>query len=303
MTQRGSVVFKIGDREIYHREVEGIIEVTRLCRGLPRAELAHTVCEHLQWLTASGRHKTSACMKLLIKLDESGTIELPARRENMARGPRKKISHTNETAPQPEIRVGLSAIGPVKLQVASRSNEKKLWNEYVDRYHQLGYKQPFGYRMRYFIECPQGKLGCLLLTGAAKSMGVRDTWIGWSDETRLKNLAWIVNNSRYLVFPWVQVPHLASHALGHLARRVRDDWNEQFGYRPLLLETFVDPLHYQGTCYRAAGWHHLGQTTGEGLRRPGRKYKTTPKMLFVKPLVKNFREQLCAELKGREAVE
>ena len=203
MTQRGSVVFKIGDREIYDREVEGIKEVTRLCRGLPRHELAHTVCEHLQWLTASGRHKISACMKLLIKLDESGTIELPARQENMVRGPRKKIRHTNETAPQPEIRVGLSAIGPVKLHVALRSNEKKLWNEYVDRYHQLGYKQPFGYRMRYFIECPLGKLGCFLLTGAAKSMGVRDTRIGWSDETRLKNLAWIVNNSRYLVFPWV----------------------------------------------------------------------------------------------------
>jgi len=167
----------------------------------------------------------------------------------------------------------------------------------------LGFKKPFGCRLRYFIFCESGPLGCILLAGAAKSMGIRDKWIGWSDENRLKNLPWIVNNTRYLIFPWINVKHLASHVLGQLARRVRDDWYERFGYRPLLLETFVDPAHYQGTCYLAAGWSHLGNTTGEGLRRPGREYKTTPKMLFAKPLVRDFREQLCCELKGREAVE
>lgn len=142
-----------------------------------------------------------------------------------------------------------------------------------------------------------------MLAGSAKSMGVRDKWIGWSDAVRLKNLPWIVNNTRMLIFSWVKVPNLASHVLGQLKRRVREDWHEYFGYRPLMLETFVDPAHFDGTSYRAAGWICLGATTGEGLRRPGREYKTTPKMLFVKPLVKDFREQLCSELKGREAVE
>jgi hypothetical protein len=298
-----ATVFKMGARNISDRDIEGIVEVTRLCGGLSREELAHTICEHLEWVTASGSHKTKACLKLMEKLEESGTIHLPSKQEHQKRGPRKPITPTSRTAPREEIRSELSAIGEVGLEVASSINDKKLWNEYMDRYHLLGFKRPYGCRIRYFIVSKHGELGCILLAGAAKSMGVRDKWIGWSAETRQKNLGWIVNNTRYLIFPWVRVKHLASHALGQLARRVRGDWYERFGYRPLLLETFVDPSYYQGTCYRAAGWTYLGNTTGEGLRRPGREYKTWPKMLFVKPLAQDFREQLCSELKGREAVE
>jgi hypothetical protein len=239
----------------------------------------------------------------LEKLKEAGTIQLPEKQEHQKRGPQKIITLTSRTAPRVEILADLSAIGEVGLKVASSINSKKLWNEYVDRYHMLGYKKPFGCRVRYFIVSKHGELGCILLSGAAKSLGVRDNWIGWPDKTRAQNLPWIVNNSRMLIFPWVQARNLASHSLAQLARRVGDDWQERFGYRPLLMETFVDPLHYQGTCYRAAGWTLLGNTTGEGLRRPGREYKTTPKMLFVKPLTKDFREQLCSKLKGREAVE
>lgn len=297
-----SDVLNISGREITGGEIAGIEEMLRLCLGLSREELSHTVCEHLGWVTASGRHKVKACLKLLEALEEKGLIALPAKQERR-KIPKKGIPKTARTAPLSEIRSEMSDIGEVALKVVSDKSEKALWNEYVDRYHVLGYKKPFGCRLRYFIVSKHGELGCVLLSGAAKSMGVRDGWIGWSDKTRIMNLPWIVNNSRYLIFPWVQVKNLASHALGQLARQVRDDWQERFGYRPLLLETFVDPAHYRGTCYRAAGWTYLGQTTGEGLRRPGREYKTTPKMLFVKPLTKNFREQLCSELKGMEAVE
>ncbi len=297
-----SDVINAGGREISGREIDGIREVTRLCIGLSLQELAHTVCEHLGWVTASGRHKMRACVRLLEKLRDAGTIELPAKREQK-KSPKKVITRTTETEPRAKIRAELSDIGEVELEVASSKTNKVLWNEYVDRYHRLGFKRPFGCRIRYFIVSKQGELGCILLAGAAKSMGVRDRWIGWSEETRLRNLPWIVGNTRYLIFPWVQVRHLASHVLGQLARRVREDWHECFGYRPLMMETFVDPAHYRGTCYRAAGWTHLGNTTGRGLRREGREYKTTPKMLFVKPLVKGFREQLCSDLKGREAIE
>lgn len=297
-----SIVLNVSGREISGREIAGIQEVSRLCVGLSREELAHTVCEHLGWVTASGRHKVKACLTLLEALEETEAIELPAKQERK-KSPPRVISQTTRTAPRAELRAEMPDMGEVALKVASSKSDKGLWNEYVDRYHKLGYKKPFGCRIRYFIVSKHGELGCVLLAGAAKSMGFRDEWIGWSDERRLKNLPWIVNNTRYLIFPWVQVKNLASHALGQLARRVRDDWYERFGYRPLLMETFVDPAHYQGTCYRAAGWTYLGKTTGEGLRRPGREYKTTPKMLFVKPLAKDFREQLCSELKGREAVE
>ena len=297
-----SDVINAGGREINVGEIDVIREVTRLCRGLSREELAHTVCEHLGWVTASGRHKMRACVRLLEKLRDSGAIELPAKQERK-KSAKKVISKTTETAPRAEIRAELSDIGEIELELASSKTNKVLWNEYVDRYHRLGYKRPFGCRIRYFIVSKHGELGCILMAGAAKSMGVRDHWIGWSEETRVRNLPWIVGNTRYLIFPWVQVRHLASHVLGQLARRVREDWHEGFGYRPLMMETFVDPAHYLGTCYRAAGWTHLGNTTGQGLRRPGREYKTTPKMLFVKPLVKDFREQLCSKWKGREAIE
>jgi hypothetical protein len=297
-----SVVLSVSGREITRREIGGIQEVSQLCRCLSREELAHTVCEHLGWVTASGKHKIKACLKLLEKLEEAGTIELPSKQERKL--PRKgNIPKTARTAPRAALCAELCDMGVIWLEVASSPREKGLWNEYVDRYHMLGFKRPFGCRIRYFIVSKQGELGCILLAGAAKSMGVRDKWIGWSDETRLKNLPWIVNNTRYLIFPWVHVRHLSSYALGQLARRVREDWDERFGYRPLLMETFVDPVHYQGTCYRAAGWTYLGNTTGEGLRRPGREYHTTPKMLFVKPLTKDFREQLCSFQKGREAIE
>ena len=267
MSEQRSVAFIVSGREIYDRDVENIQEVTRLCSGLSLSELAHTVCEHLNWTTASGRHKLKASEKLLAQLATAGMIELPTK--HLRPKSKQKISWTKVTDPGAERTGKLSNLGAVNLEIASRRSDKDLWNEYVDRYHMLGFKKPFGCRLRYFIFCESGPLGCILLAGAAKSMGIRDKWIGWSDENRLKNLPWIVNNTRYLIFPWINVKHLASHVLGQLARRVRDDWYERFGYRPLLLETFVDPAHYQGTCYLAAGWSHLGNTTGEGLRRPG----------------------------------
>jgi hypothetical protein len=163
----------------------------------------------------------------------------------------------------------------------------------------LGYKQPFGYRQRYFISYEGGPLGCVLFSGAAKALRGRDEWIGWSDGQRLRNLAWVVNNSRLLILPWARVRNLASHVLGRLAGRICEDWENRWGYRPVLLETFVDP-RYEGSCYRAAGWQYLGMTTGTGLVREGKSYTTTPKRIFVKPLVEDFRSQLCSErLAGR----
>ncbi len=165
----------------------------------------------------------------------------------------------------------------------------------TERYHPLGCKRPFGYRMRYFVESAAGRLGCLLIDGAAKALGARDRWIGWSDRARLRNLAWLLGNSRFLIFPWVSVKNLASHVLALLSRRVVDDWDSRWGYRPLLMESFVDPAHHEGSCYKAAGWRYVGMTTGEGLARAGASYTTSPKMIFLKPLQGDFRDQLCSE--------
>ncbi|MBK8115213.1 MAG: DUF4338 domain-containing protein [Candidatus Accumulibacter sp.] len=122
----------------------------------------------------------------------------------------------------------------------------------------------------------------------------RDAWIGWTAQARRENLPRVLNNSRFLIFPHVRVPHLASHVLGQLARRARSDWLEHWGFEPLLLESFVDPRQHAGTCYRAAGWQLLGETSGRGLARPGRTYHSTPRQVWVKPLGSDGRDRLCS---------
>jgi hypothetical protein len=157
----------------------------------------------------------------------------------------------------------------------------------------LGYKGAFGYRLRYFIRSGSRYLGCVLLAGAARAIAVRDRWIGWNEHSRLRNLPWVVNNSRYLIFPHVRIAHLASHVLGQLARRVAQDWQSQWGFAPLLLETFVDPSRFSGTCYRAAGWQVLGSTSGRGLARAGKRYHSRARLVLLKPLHEDCRRLLC----------
>jgi len=216
--------------------------------------------------------------------------------------PPEAISYplTSTTGPKADIVGSLSDVAPVRPEVVKGREPTGLWNEYVSRYHYLGYKRPFGCFLRYFVQSPQGLLGCLMFQGAAKALRARDRWIGWTQTQRLRSLPWVINNTRFLIFPWVQLKNLASHILGQVARRIREDWQDRWGYSPVLMETFVDPHHYQGSCYKGANWQYLGMSTGDGLVRKGKTYITSPKMIFVKPLVADFRALLCSEqLQGR----
>ena len=293
-------IFQSG-REISKNELDQIQETVNSFQNLSLSELAQTICEHLEWFTASGGYKLDACMKLLEKLEATDFIQLPLKREQYQgnRAP-KPIPLTNRTDPGADINCTLKQLAPVRVEVVNGREKTALWNEYVSRYHYLGYKRPFGYFLRYFALHDQNLLGCILFSGASKSLKLRDKWIGWTERQRLKNLAWVVNNARFLIFPWVKVKNLASHVLGKALRRVKDDWLRQWGYSPFLAETFVDPIYYQGSCYKAANWEYLGMTTGEGLVRKGKSYITTPKMIFVSPLITDFRSLLCSDqLKGR----
>jgi len=278
-------------REINRDDIVQIQETVATFGGLSRCELAQTVCEHLEWRTASGSNKVDACLKLLEKLEQQGYFRLPVKHVCSRKALVKPII-TERTQPESEIVGSLSDVGLVNLRIAADREERGLWNEFISRYHYLGYKQPFGYPLRYFIESERAKLGCMLFSGAAKSIEIRDRWIGWNDGDRLRKLAWVVNNTRFLIFPWVKVKNLASHVLGQVAKRIGQDWQKMWGYRPVLLETFVDPRYFQGTCYLAANWRHLGMTTGEGLVREGKSYTTSPKLIFMLPLVKDFRSVL-----------
>jgi len=296
---RGSILQS--GREISRQELDEIQETVGVFPGLSRTELAATICEHLGWMTASGGYKIDACMKLLEKLESKEFLELPEKQQRTKRQQSgKHIALTSKTEAQADIVCNLGDLGLVSVEVVKGKELTGLWNEYVSRYHYLGYKKPFGYVLRYFIVSERGLLGCLMFAGAAKALAARDQWIGWTQIQRLGNLAWVINNSRFLIFPWVQVKNLGSHILGRVARRVREDWRERWGYSPVLAETFVDPQYYEGICYKAANWQYLGMTTGEGLVRKGRTYTTTSKKIFVKPLVKDWQSLLCSEqLEGR----
>lgn len=290
------------DRGITVQELEAARQTVRLCSGLSRHELACTICEHWGWVTASGSHKVTACLNVLEQWEQKGLLRLPGKRRmtrwttDQARGA-VPTQRTNPGAPLAGV---LSEVCPVSLELVEGRERRHRWNEYVDRYHYLGYRQPVGCFLRYFIASPAGLLGCVLMAGAAKAIHSRDQWIGWSKHRRQQNLAWVINNTRLLIFPWVRVAHLGSHVLGHLARGVREDWQQRWGYGPLLMETFVDPSKFSGTCYRTAGWIELARTTGRGLPRAGHVYTSTPKILYVKALCDDFKERLCGgPLQGR----
>ena len=228
MPQRETASIIQCGREITTQELDQIQETVELFPGLSRTELAETICEHLGWMRAAGSYKVDACLKLLEKLEAKGIVRLPVKRvRSRPKQSESSIPLTVRTQPQPDIVCKLGDLGSVRLKVVTSKEETELWNEYVSHYHYLGYKRPFGYFLRYFVVSEKGLLGCILLAGAAKTLGVRDQWIGWTEEQRLKNLPFLINNTRFLILPWVQVRYLASHVLGKVAQRVRVDWQDR----------------------------------------------------------------------------
>jgi len=286
-------------RQIKSEELAQIRETVETFWRLSQRELAQTVCEHLGWHTASGGNKVDACLKLLKRLEAQGRIRLPAKRDS-SRKSCKQPTASPMILPQEPVVGKLSDIGPIRLRVVQGKEDTALFNEYLSRYHYLGYKKPFGCHLRYFVEGAGSRLGCMLFSGAAKALTPRDQWIGWSANERLRNLGFVINNGRYLIFPWVKVRYLASCALGKAVRDLGQHWQQRWNYRPVLLETFVDPQYFDGTCYRAANFRYLGMTRGMGLIRQGQSYATSPKKIFVYPLADNFRQVLCsADMVGR----
>jgi len=285
-------------RDITPQEIENIQEMLDMFWRLSRTELAQTICENMGWFSASGKNKADACIKLLEKLEEQGIVKLPEKHFTSKSGTEKTVEITAITAPPSEdIKSRLNDLGTICLEVVKKKNDADLWKEYVMRYHYLGYKKPFGCYIRYFVKSDRGILGCILFSGSSRNVSVREEWIGWTEKQRFRNHGWVINNSRFLIFPWVKVPYLASHLLSLVEKQIVQDWKERWEYSPVLMETFVDPKKFRGTCYKAANWEYIGMTSGEGLVLKGKKYTTSPKKIFVRPLVKNFRDILCSEEK------
>ncbi len=278
---------------------EQIIEIIDIIETFPklsRTELANTVCELFSWKRPTGKLKSVECRQFLERLDEKGTIKLPACRKKYINKGTAKIRKTKKTDIQPTISVNLKELSPISLTRVVHKKQRQLWYEYVDRYHYLGHQLPFGAQLRYFIRsgATDDILGCFQFSSPAWKMAPRDKWIGWTDEQRKINLQKIINNSRFLIFPWVEVKNLASSVLALAVKTVPDDWQCCYGYRPVLMETLVDQKRFKGTCYKAANWIHMGKTTGRGrMDRDNKKHGAAVKEIYVYPLTPRFRQELA----------
>ncbi len=201
-----------------------------------------------------------------------------------------------DTAP---LRGELRTWAPVTITVASHGPTEPLWDQLVRRYHYLGYRRLLGHRLKYLAFLQDRPVAALAFSAPARAVRVRDQWIGWSAAQRHAHLARVVNNSRFLILPWVTIPHLASHVLARTLARLPAEWAARFGPRPWLVETFVDPARFKGTCYRAANWQALGQTAGHGKQGPGYVYHGARKEVFVYVLEPRFRHLLGCESAAR----
>lgn len=284
--------FTFSGRTFSVEELHLIQQITGDFASLGRTEISRTVCELLDWRRPNGGLKNHEARLLLERLDGLGCVRLPAVRRSGGRGPRR-VKWTSQSDWQQKQIGSAGEFEPLEFRVVQRGREGQLWREWLERYHYLGYRVPVGAQLRYLVCSPRGPLACLLWSSPAWKITERDRWIGWTEAQRQQNLQRIVNNARFLILPWVQSRGLASKILSHCARKLPLEWEKCYGYRPLLLETLVDPSRFRGTSYRAANWVFLGRTQGRGrMDRYHRLHGQAVKDLYVYPLCRNVQQHL-----------
>ena len=273
------------------QEVERVREIIRTHPEASRQQLSYRVCEAFDWRKPDGSLKDMSCRVALLRMHREGLIELPA--------PRRKVTpcrsftrRTVQAEPGPLLEAAVHELRDLRLEVVQPSTSA-LWNEFIDRYHYLGYKPLPGAQLRYFAYAGERLVGLLGFGAAAWKCAPRDEWIGWSREQRHRNLSGIVNNARFLIPPWIRVASLASKLLAMATRSLPGHWEGRYGYRPALLETFVDSERFTATCYRAANWSCVGWTQGRGKLGDHRLGQVPVKGVWVYPLAKDFRARLA----------
>ncbi len=260
---------------------------------LNRAQLSRTLCRHLGWYKADGKLKEMSCRVAMLRMQADGLITLPAPQNGNGNG-RVYARRTQATDPGLPIDQPVEQLKDLHLEIVSDRRTSHLWNEYIQRYHYLGYQPLPGAQLRY-VATAQGQILALLGFGAAAwKVAPRDRWVGWSTAQRQERLHLIINNARFLILPWVTCRNLASKLLAMTARRIAQDWVSRYSYQPVLLETFVESQRFAGTCYRAANWTHVGQTQGRGKLDSGHQAPLPVKDIWLYPLDKRFRRSLCS---------
>jgi len=289
------IKFKYRGRVVNDEEVVFIQGLIDEHPDLSRRALSKLLCEAWNWRQANGALRDMVCRGLMLGLHRAGHITLPEVRVKpnnpfLKRSRPPKLSDMDESS----VEMKLSELGELEIKQVRKAEDEGLLGSLIETYHYLGYTQPVGEHLKYMIYAGQRPVACFIWCSAVRHLSSRDTYIGWDKKIREKNLHLIAYNTRFLIMPWVRVPHLASHLLGRISRRLSCDWENLYHHPVYFLETFVEPPRYMGTCYRAANWVSMGVTTGRGKNDQTNKANRSIKEVLGYSVKKNFRKHLLS---------
>jgi len=261
--------------------------------GDSRRRLSKKLCRAWNWVQPNGQLRDMVCRSLMLELHRAGHIRLPEKKCS----PRNPLAERKKPAPvdidQSPFAARLADIRPLTFRQVRRTPEEKRFNALIEQFHYLGYTHPVGEQLKYMVYAKGRPVACLAWSSAPRHIGARDRFIGWGADMRKKHLQLMACNTRFVIFHWVNVPHLASHILGRMARILKQDWPRVYGHGLYYLETFVDTTRFAGTCYKAANWRRLGVTTGRGKNDQTNRPNRPVKAVWGYPLTRDFRSVLC----------
>jgi hypothetical protein len=286
-------VLRYRGREIGEEDVRFVRELLASHPNSSRRRLSKQLCEAWGWRQANGRLRDMVCRGLLLALERAGLLDLPPRRLRPPNNVVVRRPPLPVAVDRTPLAGALAEIRPLEIRQVRRSAEEALFDSLLEQHHYLGSLRPVGEHLKYLALSRAGRpLACVGFGSAPRHLGPRDRFLGWSARARAQNIGLLAYNTRFLIVPWVAVPHLASHLLAALARRISADWEALYGHPVYYLETFVDPGRFAGTCYRAANWQFLGRTTGRGKDDQTHRPNRSRKEVLGLPLVGDFRERL-----------
>jgi hypothetical protein len=274
---------------------EQIAFIRRLIADRPelsRWKLSRELCEAWQWKQANGALRDMVCRGFLLLLHRTGEIELPPVRRVVRNRIAERARPARVEVEECPLHGSLGDFQPLEFVQVRRSPEEAMFNSLLEQHHYLGYERPVGEHLKYLVKAGGQAIACLAWSSAPRHLKLRDRYLGWSEEARDRNVHLLAYNTRFLILPWVRVPHLASHLLGRMARIVPADWQRLYAHPIYWLETFVDTSRFAGTCYRAANWQEIGTTQGRGHRAPTLEQTRPVKKMLGLPLNAKFREIL-----------
>jgi hypothetical protein len=279
-------------REFGASEIQTIRDLMAQDPRLGRSALSRQLCQLWGWTKPNGELKDMTCRVALLRMQADGLITLPPSRIGVVRK-RAHFAPTAASNSQAPIKQPVHEIGRITLEIVSGTPASRLWNEYVARYHYLGYTPMSGSQIRYNVFAGEQLVACISFCACAWKLKDREKFIGWSEEQRQKNLQLVINNARFLVLPWIECKGLASKILSLAARQIPNDWLSRYGFQPVLLETFVEYERHKGTCYKAANWINVGRTAGRGKKSTSHKLLIPAKDIWLYPLHRNYATILC----------